>query len=172
VIVLDHDLSGVHGDTLCRMPTDDDPAMILMLTAANAPTQASRGPRSVPTTTLQTVALPELVLHVRAPGRRKPTPKRSALRAAGIELDREQRAAALGRSPAITLLRPEAAHTTLLIGRVSANSRCRASSPVPDGGCSPARVDKASTVKVWIVPRESGCLYMCELRESPGSGDA
>jgi DNA-binding response OmpR family regulator len=43
VIVLDHDLSGVHGDTLCRMPTDDDPAMILMLTAANAPTQRFAG---------------------------------------------------------------------------------------------------------------------------------
>jgi DNA-binding response OmpR family regulator len=108
VIVLDHDLSGVHGDTLCRMPTDDDPAMILMLTAATAflgdevddgvagatrPPSASRGPRSVPTTTLQTVALPELVLHVRAPGRRKPTPKRSALRAAGIELDQVARTA-------------------------------------------------------------------------------
>jgi hypothetical protein len=38
VIVPDRDLPGVHGDTLCLMITDDDSAMILVLTAANAPT--------------------------------------------------------------------------------------------------------------------------------------
>ena len=38
VVVLDRDLPGIHGDTLCRMIIDsDDPAMILMLTAASAP---------------------------------------------------------------------------------------------------------------------------------------
>jgi DNA-binding response OmpR family regulator len=44
VIVLDRHLPAVHGDTLCRMITDDDdPAMILMLTAANAPTERVAG---------------------------------------------------------------------------------------------------------------------------------
>jgi DNA-binding response OmpR family regulator len=36
VVVLDRDLPGIHGDTLCRMITDaDKPIMILMLTAAD-----------------------------------------------------------------------------------------------------------------------------------------
>src|SRR5512132_3078987 len=38
VIVLDRDLPGVHGDTICRMVSErDNPAMVLMLTAADAP---------------------------------------------------------------------------------------------------------------------------------------
>jgi DNA-binding response OmpR family regulator len=89
VIVLDRDLPGVHGDTLCRMITDDDdPAMILMLTAANAPTERVAGlalgaddylskPFHSPSSSSVSVAL----------ARRKPTSKRRALRAAGIELD-------------------------------------------------------------------------------------
>ena len=41
MIVLDRDLPSVHGDTLSRMITDDDdPAMILVLTGANAATEA------------------------------------------------------------------------------------------------------------------------------------
>jgi DNA-binding response OmpR family regulator len=89
VIVLDRDLPGVHGDTLCRMITDDDdPAMILMLTAADAPTARVAGlalgaddylskPFHSPSSSSVSVAL----------ARRKPTSKRRALRAAGIELD-------------------------------------------------------------------------------------
>jgi DNA-binding response OmpR family regulator len=88
VIVLDRDLPGVHGDTLCRMITDDDdPAMILMLTAANAPTERVAGlalgaddylskPFHSPSSSSVSVAL----------ARRKPTSKRRALRAAGIGL--------------------------------------------------------------------------------------
>ena len=38
VVVLDRDLPGLHGDTLCRMITErDDRPMVLMLTAAGAP---------------------------------------------------------------------------------------------------------------------------------------
>ena len=38
VVVLDRDLPGIHGDALCQMITDrNDRAMVLMLTAAGAP---------------------------------------------------------------------------------------------------------------------------------------
>jgi DNA-binding response OmpR family regulator len=44
VVVLDRDLPGVHGDTLCGMITASaDPAMILMLTAAATPTDRVTG---------------------------------------------------------------------------------------------------------------------------------
>jgi len=44
VVVLDRDLPGLHGDTLCRMITDSrDPAMILMLTAAGTPAERVAG---------------------------------------------------------------------------------------------------------------------------------
>jgi DNA-binding response OmpR family regulator len=37
VVVLDRDLPGIHGDTLCQMITrSEQPAMILMLTAAGS----------------------------------------------------------------------------------------------------------------------------------------
>jgi DNA-binding response OmpR family regulator len=89
VIVLDRDLPGVHGDTLCRMITDsDDPAMILMLTAADAPTERVAGLRLGADDYLpKPFHFPELVLRVRALARRKPTAKRRTLRMAGIELD-------------------------------------------------------------------------------------
>ena len=38
VVVLDRDLPGIHGDTLCQMITEhDDRVMVLMLTAAGTP---------------------------------------------------------------------------------------------------------------------------------------
>ncbi|GAA0691626.1 hypothetical protein GCM10010193_52660 [Kitasatospora atroaurantiaca] len=44
VVVLDRDLPGIHGDTLCQMITDrDGPAMVLMLTAAGAPSDRVSG---------------------------------------------------------------------------------------------------------------------------------
>ena len=47
VVVLDRDLPGIHGDTLCRMITEsDEPAMILMLTAAAAPDDRVEGSRA------------------------------------------------------------------------------------------------------------------------------
>jgi DNA-binding response OmpR family regulator len=89
VIVLDRDLPGLHGDTICRMITDsDDPAMILMLTAADAPTERVTGLRLGADDYLpKPFHFPELVLRVRALARRKPAAKRRTLRAAGIELD-------------------------------------------------------------------------------------
>jgi DNA-binding response OmpR family regulator len=38
VVVLDRDLPGIHGDTVCRIvTTSDDPAMVVMLTVADTP---------------------------------------------------------------------------------------------------------------------------------------
>src|SRR5580658_3241267 len=67
VIVLDRDLPGLHGDTLCRMIIDsDDPAMILMLTAADAPTDRVAGLRLGADDYLpKPFHFPELVLRVR-----------------------------------------------------------------------------------------------------------
>ena len=44
VIVLDRDLPGLHGDSICRLVADtDNPAMILMLTAAGSPGERVAG---------------------------------------------------------------------------------------------------------------------------------
>src|SRR6202007_2639776 len=44
VVVLDRDLPGIHGDTLCRMITEaDQGAMVLMLTAAGSPDERISG---------------------------------------------------------------------------------------------------------------------------------
>ena len=44
VVVLDRDLPGMHGDTICRMITErENPAMVLMLTASGAPAERVSG---------------------------------------------------------------------------------------------------------------------------------
>ncbi|MGH3263495.1 MAG: response regulator, partial [Trebonia sp.] len=44
VVVLDRDLPGIHGDELCQLITrSQDPAMILMLTAAGTPNDRVSG---------------------------------------------------------------------------------------------------------------------------------
>jgi len=44
VVVLDRDLPGMHGDTICRMITErENPAMVLMLTASGTPAQRVSG---------------------------------------------------------------------------------------------------------------------------------
>ena len=44
VVVVDRDLPGIHGDTICKMITDGyDSAMVLMLTAADAPADRVSG---------------------------------------------------------------------------------------------------------------------------------
>ena len=46
VVVLDRDLPGVRGDTICRMITErENPAMVLMLTASGTPAQRVSGMR-------------------------------------------------------------------------------------------------------------------------------
>lgn len=89
VVVLDRDLPGLHGDTLCRMITDrDDPAMILMLTAADSPGERVSGLTLGADDYLpKPFHFPELVLRTRALARRRPSARSRTLRAADIELD-------------------------------------------------------------------------------------
>jgi DNA-binding response OmpR family regulator len=89
VVVLDRDLPGLHGDTICRMITESaDPAMVLMLTAAGSPADRVAGLGIGADDYLsKPFHFPELVLRVRGLARRKPTAHPRVLRLAGIELD-------------------------------------------------------------------------------------
>ena len=89
VVVLDRDLPGIHGDTLCQMITEsDEPVMILMLTAAGSPDERVSGlALGADDYLTKPFHFPELVLRVRALARRMSTPHSRTLRAAGIELD-------------------------------------------------------------------------------------
>jgi DNA-binding response OmpR family regulator len=89
VVVLDRDLPGIHGDTICRMITEsDDPAMVLMLTAADAPTDRVSGLGLGADDYLsKPFHFAELVLRLRALARRKPTAQPRILKAADLELD-------------------------------------------------------------------------------------
>jgi DNA-binding response OmpR family regulator len=89
VVVLDRDLPGIHGDTICQMITEsDEPAMILMLTAAGAPEERVKGLALGADDYLpKPFNFPELVLRVRGLARRRSTARSRTLRAAGIELD-------------------------------------------------------------------------------------
>ncbi|MFC3454142.1 response regulator transcription factor [Amycolatopsis speibonae] len=89
VVVLDRDLPGIHGDTLCRMITGrDERAMVLMLTAAGSPGDRVSGlTLGADDYLAKPFHFPELVLRVRALGRRRPTARARTLRGADIELD-------------------------------------------------------------------------------------
>jgi DNA-binding response OmpR family regulator len=89
VVVLDRDLPGIHGDALCRMITDrDERVMILMLTAAGSPGDRVSGlGLGADDYLAKPFHFPELVLRIRALVRRQPATRSRVLRAAGIELD-------------------------------------------------------------------------------------
>jgi DNA-binding response OmpR family regulator len=89
VVVLDRDLPGIHGDTLCQMITDrDDRVMVLMLTAADSPGDRVSGLGLGADDYLsKPFHFPELVLRIRALARRQPAARARVLRAAGLELD-------------------------------------------------------------------------------------
>ncbi|MET8159327.1 response regulator transcription factor [Sphaerisporangium sp. NPDC005289] len=95
VVVLDRDLPGIHGDTLCQMITDhDDRPMVLMLTAAGSPADRVSGlTQGADDYLAKPFHFPELVLRVRALARRRPAARPRTLRAAGIELDPLRRTA-------------------------------------------------------------------------------
>ncbi|MEU2022700.1 response regulator transcription factor [Streptomyces sp. NPDC016469] len=95
VVVLDRDLPGIHGDTLCRMITErDDRAMVLMLTAAGSPGDRVSGLTLGADDYLgKPFHFPELVLRIRALARRRPAARPRTLSAAGIELDPTHRTA-------------------------------------------------------------------------------
>jgi DNA-binding response OmpR family regulator len=89
VLVLDRDLPGVHGDTICRRLVEDDvPVMVLMLTAAGAPGDRVSGlTLGADDYLAKPFHFPELVLRIRALARRKPSARARVFRFAGIELD-------------------------------------------------------------------------------------
>jgi DNA-binding response OmpR family regulator len=89
VVVLDRDLPGIHGDTLCKQITSSaEPAMILMLTAAGAAQERVAGLALGADDYLpKPFHFAELVLRIRALARRKSTAQRPTLHAADIELD-------------------------------------------------------------------------------------
>jgi DNA-binding response OmpR family regulator len=89
VVVLDRDLPGIHGDTLCQMiAARDSQVMVLMLTAAGNPGDRVSGLRLGADDYLaKPFHFPELVLRIRALARRQPAARARVLRAAGIELD-------------------------------------------------------------------------------------
>jgi DNA-binding response OmpR family regulator len=89
VVVLDRDLPGVHGDTLCRMIAEGEhPTMVLMLTASASPGERVSGLRLGADDYLaKPFHFPELVLRVRALARRQPTARARVLRVGDVELD-------------------------------------------------------------------------------------
>jgi DNA-binding response OmpR family regulator len=93
VVVLDRDLPGIHGDTLCQMITErDGRVMVLMLTAAGSPGDRVSGLGLGADDYLgKPFHFPELVLRVRALARRQPAARARTLKAAGIELDPTRR---------------------------------------------------------------------------------
>ena len=81
VVVLDRDLPGIHGDTLCQMITEsDEPAMILMLTAAGCARRAGRRARArrrrLPAQTLPLPRTRAARPRARPPQARQPTARR------------------------------------------------------------------------------------------------
>ncbi|HEY6279352.1 MAG TPA: response regulator transcription factor [Streptosporangiaceae bacterium] len=89
VVVLDRDLPGIHGDTLCQMITErDDRVMVLMLTAAGSPGDRVSGlGLGADDYLAKPFHFPELVLRIRSLARRQPAARARVLRGAGIELD-------------------------------------------------------------------------------------
>ena len=89
VVVLDRDLPGLHGDTICRMVAErENPAMVLMLTASGTPGDRVSGlVLGADDYLSKPFHFPELVLRVRALSRRKPTAQPRLVRVGGLVLD-------------------------------------------------------------------------------------
>ena len=89
VLVLDRDLPGIHGDTICRMIVAEGmPVMVLMLTAADAPGERVGGlALGADDYLAKPFHFPEVVLRVRALARRKPAAPGATVQAAGVVLD-------------------------------------------------------------------------------------
>jgi DNA-binding response OmpR family regulator len=94
VVVLDRDLPGLHGDAVCRLIADsDDPAMVLMLTAAGAPDERVTGlGLGADDYLAKPFHFPELVLRIRGLARRRPTAQARVLHSGDLELDPLHRA--------------------------------------------------------------------------------
>ena len=89
VVVLDRDLPGLSGDTLCEMITArTERAMVLMLTAAGSADDRVRGlTLGADDYLAKPFHFPELVLRVRSLARRRPAAHPRTLTAGDLELD-------------------------------------------------------------------------------------
>jgi DNA-binding response OmpR family regulator len=89
VVVLDRDLPGVHGDTICRMIVEGEgPAMVLMLTASGAAEDRVTGlSLGADDYLAKPFHFPELVLRIRALARRQPVARARVLKIGDLELD-------------------------------------------------------------------------------------
>lgn len=89
VVVLDRDLPGIHGDTICRMIVEGErPAMVLMLTASGTAEDRVTGLSLGADDYLsKPFHFPELVLRIRALARRQPVARARILRVGDLELD-------------------------------------------------------------------------------------
>ncbi len=101
VVVLDRDLPGLHGDTLCQMITArEHRAMVLMLTASGTADDRVRGlTLGADDYLAKPFHFPELVLRIHALARRRPAARPRVLSIGGIELDPVTRVATRGGSP-------------------------------------------------------------------------
>jgi DNA-binding response OmpR family regulator len=101
VIVLDRDLPGIHGDTLCRMIIESDRlAMVLMLTAADTTDDRISGLSLGADDYLpKPFHFIELVLRVRALARRQPGARPRVYHAADLTLDPQRHTATRGGRP-------------------------------------------------------------------------
>jgi DNA-binding response OmpR family regulator len=100
VLVLDRDLGGpaqLNGDALCQMAAEaEQPAMVLMLTAADSPGDRVAGlSLGADDYLAKPFHFPELVLRIRGLARRRPAARGRVLRTAGVELDQLRRTATL-----------------------------------------------------------------------------
>ncbi|GAA2759636.1 response regulator transcription factor [Actinopolymorpha rutila] len=95
VVLLDRDLPGLHGDTLCQLINERVARpMVLMLTAASAPGDRVSGlTMGADDYLAKPFHFPELILRIRALARRKPDARPRNLHAAGIELNPVRRTA-------------------------------------------------------------------------------
>ncbi len=101
VVVLDRDLPGINGDTLCGMIIGSDrPTMTLMLTAADTTDDRISGlSLGADDYLAKPFHFTELVLRIRALARRQPTARPRIYRAAGLALDPQRHAAARDGRP-------------------------------------------------------------------------
>jgi DNA-binding response OmpR family regulator len=89
VVVLDRDLPGLHGDHVCRLAVErEHPPMVLMLTAAGDAGERVAGlALGADDYLAKPFHFPELVLRVRALGRRRPRAQARVLRVGPFALD-------------------------------------------------------------------------------------
>ena len=146
---------------LCQMITDrDQRAMVLMLTAADAPGDRVTGLALGADDYLgKPFHFPELVLRIRALARRKPSARARVLRAAGIELDplrrtvtRDGRPADLsvkefGVLEALLLATPAFCAPRICLSRSGTSKPTRSPTPSPSrsAGCAESSATRPSS---------------------------